>query len=148
MAKKLYVSDRDKQISGVCGGIAEYFDVDSTLIRLGWVILAVMGGSGVLAYIIASVVMPKRASLERQYIETNKEDYQDRHHHEEEGNDKNRYLIGFLLIGVGIFFFGRTFFPHFVFLHPIRMIFRTLFSGFWPVVLIALGVITIISGRK
>jgi len=60
MDKKLYRSSFDKKIAGVCGGIAEYFDVDSTLVRLGWVIFSLAGGSGVLAYIIAMIIMPRR----------------------------------------------------------------------------------------
>ena len=58
--KKLYKSSTDKKLAGVCGGIAEYFDIDSTLVRLGWVVFCALGGSGVLAYIIAALVMPDR----------------------------------------------------------------------------------------
>lgn len=58
MEKKLYKSVKDKKISGVCGGISEYFNVDSTLIRLAWVIFGLCGGCGLLAYIIAAIVMP------------------------------------------------------------------------------------------
>ena len=47
--KKLYKSNTDKKICGVCGGIAEFFGIDSTLVRLGWVIFCALGGSGVLA---------------------------------------------------------------------------------------------------
>jgi phage shock protein PspC (stress-responsive transcriptional regulator) len=56
--KKLYKSHTDKKISGVCAGIAEYFGFDPTLVRLGWVLLTVLGGSGILAYIICAIVMP------------------------------------------------------------------------------------------
>lgn len=49
----------DKKICGVCGGIAEYFDVDPTLIRLAWVIFIMCGGSGILAYFIAAIIMPE-----------------------------------------------------------------------------------------
>ena len=44
----------------VCGGIAEYFNIDSTLVRLGWVLFSLLGGSGLLAYIIAAIIMPDR----------------------------------------------------------------------------------------
>ena len=50
--KKLYKSSTDKKLAGVCGGIAEYFNIDSTLVRLGWVVFSLLGGSGLLAYII------------------------------------------------------------------------------------------------
>ena len=58
--KTLYKSSTDKKIAGVCGGIAEYFNIDSTLVRLGWVVFCALGGSGLLAYIIAALVMPDR----------------------------------------------------------------------------------------
>lgn len=57
--KKLYKSSTDKKLAGVCGGIAEYFNIDSTLVRLIWVFFAVFVGAGLLAYIIAALVMPK-----------------------------------------------------------------------------------------
>lgn len=44
---------------GVCGGIAEYFDIDPTVVRLIWVLLVLCAGTGVLAYIIAALVMPE-----------------------------------------------------------------------------------------
>ena len=58
MAKKLYKSATDEKIEGVCGGIAEYLGVDSTIVRLVWVGFTLLGGSGILAYIIAAFVMP------------------------------------------------------------------------------------------
>ena len=63
MDKKLYKSNEDKMIEGVCGGLAEYFGLDSTLIRLGWVIFCALGGSGILAYIIAAVIIPRRPAF-------------------------------------------------------------------------------------
>ena len=59
MKKKLYKSNTDKKLDGVCAGIAEYFDVDPTVIRLAWVIFSLCGGSGLLAYIICAIVMPR-----------------------------------------------------------------------------------------
>ncbi|GAH60048.1 unnamed protein product [marine sediment metagenome] len=61
MKKKLYRSEKDHMIAGVCGGIAEYFDVDSTLIRLLTVIFVLLGGAGVVAYIIAWIIIPKNS---------------------------------------------------------------------------------------
>lgn len=59
MKKRLYKSDKDKKVCGVCGGIANYFDVDPTVIRLAWVIFILAGGSGLIAYIIAAIIMPE-----------------------------------------------------------------------------------------
>ena len=61
MKKRLYKSSTDKKVCGVCGGIANYFDVDPTVIRLIWVIFTLAGGSGLIAYIIAAIIMPKGA---------------------------------------------------------------------------------------
>lgn len=58
MKKRLYKSTTDKKLCGVCAGIAQYFDLDPTLIRLAWVIFTLLGGSGIIAYIIAAIVMP------------------------------------------------------------------------------------------
>ena len=60
MNKRLYKSNDNKMVSGVCGGIAEYFEIDPTLVRLGWVIFCAMGGSGFLAYMIAAIIIPSR----------------------------------------------------------------------------------------
>lgn len=58
MKKRLYKSSTDKKVCGVCGGISNYFDVDPTVIRLIWVIFTLAGGSGLIAYIIAAIIMP------------------------------------------------------------------------------------------
>lgn len=63
MEKRLYKSNSNKMIDGVCAGIAEYFNIDPTLVRLGAVVLCCMGGSGVLAYIIAMIIIPRRPEL-------------------------------------------------------------------------------------
>lgn len=60
MAKRLYKSATDKKLDGVCAGIAEYFDIDPTVVRLLWVLATLFVGAGVLAYIIAAVVMPRK----------------------------------------------------------------------------------------
>ena len=63
MEKKLYRISQGKKICGVCGGIAEYFNIDPTLVRIGWTLLAVCAGSGVLAYIICAIIMPEKPEL-------------------------------------------------------------------------------------
>lgn len=60
MEKRLYLSETNKKIGGVCGGIGEYFNIDPTLIRLAWVILIFIGGTGLLAYLIAWAIIPRR----------------------------------------------------------------------------------------
>ncbi len=58
MAKKLYRSVTDRKLSGVCGGIAEYFNIDASLVRFAWVIFTLFGGSGILAYIVCVIIFP------------------------------------------------------------------------------------------
>ncbi len=58
MNKKLYKSNTNKQICGVCGGIAEYFNIDPTLVRIGWIVFFCLGGSGLLAYILCAIIIP------------------------------------------------------------------------------------------
>lgn len=60
MKKKLYKSTTDKKIAGVCGGIAEYMNVDSTIVRLIGIVLVFGWGSGLIAYIVAALVMPEK----------------------------------------------------------------------------------------
>lgn len=57
--KKLYRSEQDKMLLGVCGGLGEYFGIDPTLIRLLWALLA-CSGTGIVAYLIAAVIIPVR----------------------------------------------------------------------------------------
>ena len=60
MDKKLYKSSSDKMIAGVCGGLAEYFGLDSTWVRLGYAVLVLFAGSGLLLYIVCAIVMPTK----------------------------------------------------------------------------------------
>ena len=59
MEKKLYKSNQNKMLDGVCGGIAEYFGSDPSVVRLIWALFSLMGGCGILAYIIAAVIIPR-----------------------------------------------------------------------------------------
>ena len=59
MEKKLYRSKSDQKVAGVCGGVAKYFGIDSTLIRLIWALAIVCAGAGVLAYIVCAFVIPE-----------------------------------------------------------------------------------------
>ena len=64
--KRLYRSDKDKWLGGGCGGIGEYFEVDSTLVRLLWIALTLVSfGFGIIAYIIAWIIIPKNPHMRR-----------------------------------------------------------------------------------
>lgn len=56
--KRLYRSNSERMLGGVCGGLGKYFSVDPTLIRLAWVVFSLCGGAGVLAYLIAWIIIP------------------------------------------------------------------------------------------
>jgi phage shock protein C len=58
--RKLYRSKTNRQLAGVCGGLAEYFNLDVTLIRVLFVLLAVLGGSGLVIYIAMWIIVPKQ----------------------------------------------------------------------------------------
>ena len=58
MPKRLHRSRTEKMIAGVCGGLAEYFDVDPTLVRLAWVFITLLAGVGILLYLVMWVIMP------------------------------------------------------------------------------------------
>lgn len=62
MEKKLYRSNVDKKLCGVCGGIAEYFSIDPTMVRLAWALVSVFAGAGILAYIVCALIIPEKPS--------------------------------------------------------------------------------------
>jgi phage shock protein PspC (stress-responsive transcriptional regulator) len=82
-------------LDGVCGGGAKYFNLDPTLVRIAWVLLALLGGSGILLYIVAMIVMPKEP-----YIFPNSSSTEPT-----PSSKKNSLFWGILLIAVGIFLF-------------------------------------------
>ncbi|CAH2461569.1 MULTISPECIES: PspC domain-containing protein [Bacillus] len=59
MSKRLYKSETDKMLFGICGGLGEYFDISSTLIRIIWVIAILCFGTGFLVYLICLLLMPR-----------------------------------------------------------------------------------------
>ena len=59
MEKRLYKSNTDKKLGGVCGGIAKYFGIDSTIVRLAWLVAVFCAGGGLIAYLIAYIVIPR-----------------------------------------------------------------------------------------
>ena len=57
--KKMIRSATDRKLAGVCGGIGEYFGIDPTMVRIGWVVFCLLGGSGVLAYFLCALIIPE-----------------------------------------------------------------------------------------
>ncbi len=64
--KKLYLSNTDKKISGVLGGLSEYFEVDSTIVRVAFIFILIMTGfiPGILFYIVVALIIPKKISIQ------------------------------------------------------------------------------------
>ena len=154
MNKKLYRSRKDYMIAGVCGGIAEYFEIDSTLVRLLAILVVLIGGAGVVAYIIAWIVIPKNPDQvsdesfeEREKIkEKVKKGTKDvikevKEHFESEElsykSEKNRRILGgIIVIAVGLIFLLNGFFPW------------VGWNKLWPVILIAVGITIMIQAFK
>ena len=93
MNKKLYKSANDVKISGVCGGIAEYFGIDPTIVRLAWFVITLIGGCGIIAYIACAIIMPKQPYSE--YVDyrdgqppNNDNNYQDNNYYDNNGNNR------------------------------------------------------------
>lgn len=130
MNKRLYRSRKDTFLSGVCGGIAEYFNFDVSLVRIGWVIATLAtGGLGFIAYIIAAVVVPlepmggvdgmnteqtnsNTARTEQKTDQTRSDAYsqQDTGEWRRETGSARRYT-GLFLILLGVFFLVRRYIP-------------------------------------
>ena len=144
MDKKLYRSRKDQIIGGVCGGIAEYFGIDSTLVRLAFVLFALIEGAGIIAYIIAWIIVPERPqnsnkSEEEVYdVEIDKEDEEGEYKasseepkEEKKSKEQRKRVLGLILVALGIFFIIDNWIPGFY------------WRRFWPVILIVLGVVLI-----
>jgi phage shock protein C len=140
--KRLYRSTRDRRIAGVAGGIAEYFAVDVTLIRLIWVLAVLFGGTGVLAYIIAWIVIPEEIEIRSEPAPVEAAEAAETAEPEpakpKTGGDgwPKGSLFGLVLILLGLFFLVKALIPW------------DLGRYFWPFFLIALGVILLVPFRR
>jgi|AntRauTorckE6833_2_1112554.scaffolds.fasta_scaffold00288_3 phage shock protein C len=158
MNKKLYRSRQDQIIGGVCGGIAEYFGIDATLVRLAFVLFALIEGAGVIAYIIAWIIVPERPTgndrgnekdiYDVDYKQDDEEEEYKQQDEEgeykaeqntpetekksnENGKEQRKRILGLILVALGIFFILDNWIPAFY------------WRRFWPIILIVLGVVLI-----
>jgi len=135
MARKLYRSRTDSMLAGVCGGLAEYFNIDSTMVRLAAVALTLAGGSGILAYLIFWFVIPQRpldVSVAQGDISPTESD-------DDEGpHEVNTAMLffGVILVALGFLFLLGNF-VSFAWL-SIRKL--------WPLILITVGIIIVMKG--
>lgn len=141
MSKKLYRSRNDKVISGVCGGLADYFGIDVSLVRIAWVLITFLGGAGIIAYIICSFVFPEGPGFnsgtgDDEYV-VGAKNYNDENYSYHDGNsEKNKVLAGSILIILGVLFLVK------------RYVYWFDFGKLWPVVLIAIGGYVIYKGKE
>lgn len=120
MEKKLYRSRSNKVIAGVCGGMAEYFNIDPILIRIAWILVTlVMAGSGILVYIAALLIMPQkpvRFNEEWGEAPEYKTDDFGKMDNDFKGTsagfdpEKSKFIIGAALIVFGLVFLAKQFF--------------------------------------
>ncbi|MCL2708805.1 MAG: PspC domain-containing protein [Defluviitaleaceae bacterium] len=66
MAKKLYKSRTNSKIDGVCGGVAEYFNIDPTIVRIAWLLFA-FSGAGIIAYVVCMLIIPRAPKAADEY---------------------------------------------------------------------------------
>ncbi len=136
--KQLYRSLKDRRIAGIAGGLAEYFQVDSTMVRLLWLLSIFIGGGGVLAYLIAWIVIPEKPlTTESEITDIDTENSEIKAENNNNFEYQKRYnLLGILLIVVGLFFLMKQFLPW------------DLSRYIWPFILIALGIVLLIPRQK
>ena len=88
--KRLYRSRKERMLGGVCGGIAEYFDVDPTLVRLAWVLFTFAGGAGIVAYIIAWIIVPEAPENAEKAEDNDKSYEKDKDNEKVKAKDKDK----------------------------------------------------------
>jgi phage shock protein PspC (stress-responsive transcriptional regulator) len=64
MTRRLYKIEKGRKIFGVCGGLAEYFNIDVSLVRIAWVLLVLFFGTGILLYFVCAIVLPNKSDVE------------------------------------------------------------------------------------
>ena len=155
MEKKLYRSRSDRMIWGVCGGLAKYFDIDPTIVRIIAVLSIFISGAGILAYIILAIVIPLEGTKTAEPKETLKENVEEIKKtagelgreiqstlHGEEGESeeqtkvrhRRRNLFGIIIIIIGVIFLLGSF--------DLFWWFRWVYL--WPLIIIAIGVLIVI----
>ena len=127
MGKRLYRSDRDKILGGVCGGLGEYFEVDPVLIRIITVLLIIGTGVSVLAYVICWIVIPRREEGMVEDVQPGEKAPPASWH---------KYLPGLILIFIGVLLLVRENWYWFD------------FDELWPALFIILGLLLIFNRGK
>ncbi len=152
MNKKLYRSYKDKMVGGVAAGLAEYFEIDPTLVRIIFVVTLFLGGTGILAYIIMWAIVPEEpikftnpqsAGEQKEEPEgtaepkqENKFDAKAYYQEMDKKREKRRMTAGIILLVLGVLFMADNFLP------------RIHFGDFWPLILIVAGLAILINSKR
>ncbi len=147
--RRLYRSERDRVIAGVCGGLGEYFDVDPVLIRLIFIVIFLFGGSGIVAYIIMWVLIPTESSIKEnlsseEYIRKNSDELKDKAEtfakdiSHSVDHENGRIIIGVFIALIGVCFLSTNFG-----FFPLFDIWKL-----WPLVLVVIGFILIFKFKR
>ena len=159
MERRLYRSNTERMIWGVCGGLARYFDIDPTLVRVIMVLLIFANGLGILAYIICAIVLPSEDSL---YVTADKETKESMENNQtnnratagdthtalldekespikdRQSSSQRRSWLGILLIVFGIFFL----------LGNLGFFWWWQWIILWPLIIIAIGLLILLSIKR
>lgn len=147
---KLYRSETDRVLGGVSGGLADFFDVDSTLVRIIFVLLTVFGGSGLIIYLLLWVIIPSESSVEsaltKDFFHNNINEIKDKTKSfandvrvtAQANNGNSRNLFGMILLGVGVIFL----------LQNLGILTSYHFGRMWPILLILLGFALLMKRQK
>lgn len=132
MKERLYKSQQEKMIAGVCGGIAEYFDIDPVFVRLAFVLLAFLHGIGFILYIAGMIIMPRKyhtvpPSAGSESGEVYEEEVYDEAYIEEKNRRSKK--AGGILIGAGIIILIINILPSFEFKYVIPTV--LVVTGVW-----------------
>jgi len=158
MQKRLYRSETDRIIWGVCGGLAQYFDIDPTIIRIIAVLSIFLNGAGIIAYIVLAIVIPSEKSRATDPKETVRENIEEMRAAAENlgkevketleaSAEKTRHQVsrrwlwlGVILIVVGVIAVGVNLARSFFWWLDWRYL--------WPVILVLIGLLVIFGSRK
>jgi len=140
MERRLYRSRSDRMLWGVCGGLAKYFDMDPTIVRVIAVLLVFANGLGIIAYVIMAIVVPlegSKVTTPREVVEENVEEMKEVA--SELGREvRRRNVLGITLIVIGILFLLGSF----------NLFWWFEWGKFWPLIIVAIGVLIIVSARR
>ena len=146
MEKKLQRSQQDKMIAGVCSGLSDYFDLDITWVRIAFVVAVILGASGLLAYLVLWIAVPRKPYLPDYGQFTTNYKVNDPANTsnlmqgvpyskpKKKDNGKGRLIVGVIFILFGIFFLLNEFnlIPDWID-----------FNNLWPLILIGIGIYTL-----